>query len=125
MGRPVVHFEVMAKDAKAIRSFYADLFDWKIDADNPMDYGMVSPDDNAPGGAETSGIGGGIGQMPDGLGDGYATFYVDVDDVETALAKAEKLGGTRIVGPENVMEGLTIGLFTDPEGHVVGVAPSG
>ena len=71
-------------------SFYADLFDWKIDADNPMNYGMVSPDDNAPGGAGTSGIGGGIGQMPEGMGDGYATFYVDVDDVETALAKAEK-----------------------------------
>ncbi len=29
------------------------------------------------------------------------------------------------MGPENVMEGLTIGLFTDPEGHVVGVAASG
>ena len=125
MGRPVVHFEVMAEDATAIRSFYADLFDWKIDADNPMNYGMVSPDDNAPGGAETSGIGGGIGQMPDGMGPGYATFYVDVDDVEAALAKAEQLGGARIMGPENVMEGLTIGLFTDPEGHVVGVAASG
>ena len=125
MGRPIVHFEVMAKDATAIRSFYADLFDWKIDADNPLNYGMVSPDDNAPGGAGTSGIGGGIGQMPEGMGDGYATFYVDVDDVEAALSKAENLGGQRLMGPENVMEGLTIGLFTDPEGHIVGLAASG
>ena len=61
---------------------------------------MVAPDDNDPGTAGTSGIGGGIGQMPEGMGDGYATFYVDVDDVETALAKAEKLGGTRLMGPE-------------------------
>ena len=125
MGRPVVHFEVMAKDAKAIRSFYADLFDWKIDANNPMNYGMVSPDDNASGGAGTSGIGGGIGQLPDGFPGGYATFYVDVDDVEASLQKAESLGAQRIMGPENVMEGLTIGLFTDPEGHIVGVAASG
>jgi uncharacterized protein len=124
MGRPIVHFEVMAKDAAAIRTFYADLFDWKIDADNPLDYGMVSADDNAPGGAGTSGIGGGIGQMPDGH-DGYATFYVDVDDVEGALSEAEQLGGSRLMGPENVMEGLTIGLFTDPEGHIVGLAASG
>jgi predicted enzyme related to lactoylglutathione lyase len=124
MGRPVVHFEVMAKDVDALRSFYADLFDWKIDADNPMNYGMVSPDDNVPGGAGTSGIGGGIGQMPDGH-EGYATFYVDVDDVDAVLSKAERLGGTRLMGPENVMEGLVIGLFTDPEGHVVGVAASG
>jgi uncharacterized protein len=124
MGRPVVHFEVMAKDADAIRSFYTDLFDWKIDADNPLNYGMVSADDNAPGGAGTSGIAGGIGQMPDGH-DGYATFYVDVDDVETALSRAESLGGSRLMGPETVMEGLTIGLFADPEGHVVGLAARG
>jgi hypothetical protein len=25
------------------------------------------------------------------------------------------------MGPENVMDDLVIGLFTDPEGHVVGV----
>jgi predicted enzyme related to lactoylglutathione lyase len=56
---------------------------------------------------------------------GYATFYVDVDDVEAALGKAEKLGGTRLMGPETVMESLTIGLFTDPEGHIVGLAASG
>jgi predicted enzyme related to lactoylglutathione lyase len=114
----------MAKDVNALRTFYADLFDWKIDANNPMNYGMVSPDDNAPGSSGTSGIGGGIGQMPDGH-DGYATFYVDVDDVEAALSQAEKLGGTRVMGPENVMEGLTIGLFTDPEGHIVGLAARG
>jgi hypothetical protein len=28
------------------------------------------------------------------------------------------------MGPENVMEGLVIGLFTDPEGHIIGVAAS-
>jgi predicted enzyme related to lactoylglutathione lyase len=124
MGRPVVHFEVMGKDADALRSFYADLFEWKIDASNPMNYGMVDAGDNAPGAAGTQGIAGGIGQMPEGH-DGYATFYVDVDDVEAALQKAESLGGTRVMGPDNVMEGLTIGLFTDPEGHLVGLAAQG
>ena len=62
--------------------------------------------------------------MPDGE-PGYATFYVDVDDVEAALGEAEKLGGARLMGPEKVMEGLTIGLFSDPEGHIVGLAASG
>jgi hypothetical protein len=124
MGQPVVHFEVMGKDAAALRSFYGDLFGWKIDADNPMNYGMVSPDDNPPGSSGTSGIGGGIGQMPEGE-PGYATFYIDVPDVEASLAKAEGLGGTRLMGPENVMEGLVIGLFTDPEGHVIGLAARG
>lgn len=124
MGRPVVHFEVMGRDAATLRAFYADLFDWKIDASNPMGYGMVSADDNTDGTSPTTGIAGGIGQMPEGH-EGYATFYVDVDDVEGALQRAESLGGTRVMGPESVMEGLTIGMFTDPEGHLVGVAAQG
>ena len=33
--------------------------------------------------------------MPEGMGDGYATFHLDVDDVETARTKAGSLGGTR------------------------------
>jgi predicted enzyme related to lactoylglutathione lyase len=52
------------------------------------------------------------------------TFYVEVPDVEEALAKAASLGGTRMMGPDDVMPGLTIGLFTDPEGHVIGVMHS-
>jgi predicted enzyme related to lactoylglutathione lyase len=44
-----------------------------------------------------------------------------VPDVEEALAKAESLGGSRMMGPAEVMEGLVIGLFTDPEQHVIGV----
>jgi predicted enzyme related to lactoylglutathione lyase len=44
----------------------------------------------------------------------------DVPDVEAALAKAEELGGSRVMGPDEVMDGLVIGLFTDPEGHRLG-----
>jgi len=45
---------------------------------------------------------------------------VGVDDVAGALEKAESLGGTKLVGPMEVPGG-NIGLFTDPEGHVVGL----
>jgi predicted enzyme related to lactoylglutathione lyase len=41
--------------------------------------------------------------------------------VEAALAKAEGLGGSRVMGPEKVMEEIEIGLFNDPEGHLIGV----
>ena len=53
------------------------------------------------------------------------TFYVEVPDVGAALEKAESLGGSRMMGPEEVMEGVEIGLFNDPEGHVVGVVKAG
>lgn len=52
------------------------------------------------------------------------SFYVAVPDVEAALAAAERLGGSRLMGPEQPMEGLEVGLFTDPEGHLVGVVKS-
>jgi uncharacterized protein len=78
MGRPVVHFEVMGKDGEKLRSLYAELFHWVIDADNPLGY------------------------------------------VEAALARAEQLGGTRLMGPSEVQPGIGLH-FSDPEGHMVGV----
>lgn len=118
MGHPVVHFEVVGTDGAALQSFYSELFEWKIDADNPMGYGMVQREENLS--AEGIGIGGGVGQAPEGYG-GHVTFYVEVPDVEGALAEAVSLGGTRMMGPEEVMPGLEIGLFNDPQGHTIGL----
>lgn len=118
MGQPVVHFEVIGKDAGKLQSYYADLFDWKIDTSNPMNYGLVKGEDNL---SAMGSIGGGIGGPgPDGY-EGHVTFYVGVPDVEEALAKAESLGGTRVMGPETIMGEITLGQFTDPEGHLIGV----
>jgi predicted enzyme related to lactoylglutathione lyase len=61
-----------------------------------------------------------VGAGPEGY-EGHVTFYVEVPDAEAALARAGELGGTRVMGPDQVMEGLVIGQFADPEGHVVGV----
>ena len=118
MGQPVVHFEIVGKDMDTLHRYYSDLFGWEISADNPMSYGIVAREGNTnPDGV---GIGGGIGAGPEGY-PGHVTFYVEVQDVEASLAQAESLGGSRMMGPEQVMEGVEIGLFTDPEGHLVGV----
>jgi uncharacterized protein len=118
MGQPVVHFEVIGKDPQKLHGFYSELFGWEIDANNPMNYGMVQRDGNVT--DDGIGIGGGIGPSQEG-GDGWVTFYVAADDVEESLQKAESLGGTRVMGPMEVPEGPEIGLFNDPEGHLVGV----
>ena len=118
MGQPVVHFEIIGKDAGKLQSYYAELFGWEIDSDNPMNYGMVARDGNVN--PDGIGIGGGVGAGTEGY-DGHVTFYVEVDDVEAALAKAESLGGTRVMGPDKVMDTLVLGHFTDPEGHLIGV----
>jgi predicted enzyme related to lactoylglutathione lyase len=121
VGQPVVHFEVIGKDGAALQSFYADLFEWQINADNPMGYGLVQREDNVN--PEGVGIGGGVGSGPDGY-DGHVTFYVEVPDVKAALAKAESLGGRRVMGPETIMGRMVLGQFTDPEGRLIGLVGS-
>src|SRR5688572_18376062 len=119
MGQPVVHFEVIGKDGEKLRNYYSELFGWEFgDVVGPTNYAVVPRDGNTN--AEGVGIGGGVGTVPEGY-DGHVTFYVEVPDVEAALAQAESLGGSRMMGPEKVMDQVEIGLFTDPEGNQVGV----
>jgi uncharacterized protein len=118
MGNAVV-LEVVGQDGEKLRSYYSELFGWNINADNPMQYGMVDGKDNKTSTGDT-GIGGGVGQGPEGY-EGHVTFYVAVPDVEQALQKAEGLGGTRVMGPEQIMDMVELGQFKDPEGNLVGL----
>ena len=112
MGNPTVFFEVAGPDQKGLIDFYTQLFGWKTnDIPGDMPYSLVTPGEG--------GTPGGIGPTPDGS-QGHVTFYVGVDDIAGALEKAESLGGSKIMGPVPVPGG-EIGLFTDPEGHVIGV----
>jgi len=111
MGNPVTWFEVTGRDGAALQRFYSSLFDWKLDANNPMHYAIVDT-----GGA----VGGGVGQTTDGSS-GATTFYVETDDVAAHLKRAEAAGGTIVLEETQVMEGTVLGLFADPEGHVVGL----
>ena len=111
MGNPVTWFEITGRDGPALQRFYAELFDWKLDADNPMNYAVVDT-----GGA----IGGGIGATQDGSAGG-TTVYVETDDIPGHLKRAEAAGGQILMEETQILEGTVIGLFADPEGHVVGL----
>jgi predicted enzyme related to lactoylglutathione lyase len=79
-------------------------------------YGFVDLITMPDGTGIRGGVGGGAGYS------GHAIFYVGVPDVEAALQEAERLGGTRQMGPATSASGLVVGHFTDPEGHLIGVA---
>jgi uncharacterized protein len=111
MGHAVVHFEILGPDGEALQRYYADLFGWEIDASNPMKYGMVQP--TAPG------IGGGVG--PSEEGSALVTFYVDTDDLQASLDKAESLGGKRVQPPTDIPGGPSVAMFADPQGNVIGL----
>jgi len=115
MSNKVTHFEVLGKDGKKLQRFYASLFGWKVDASNPMQYGLVGP--------EQGGIGGGIAQSQQGRP--MVTFYVEVADLAAALKKAEGLGGKAVMQPMDVPGGPRIAQFSDPDGNVIGLVQAG
>jgi predicted enzyme related to lactoylglutathione lyase len=123
MGQPVVHFEVIGKDREKLVGYYSELFGWKIDTNNPANYGIVQREGNTN--ADGAGIGGGVGAAPEGSDGHGVTFYVEVPSVEDALAKAESLGGKRLWGPDEVPGmPIVLGHFKDPEGHLIGLVQS-
>jgi predicted enzyme related to lactoylglutathione lyase len=119
-----VHFEIIGKDPAKLRGYFGELFGWEFDLPSPVSaavsdpasYGFVNRMTTSDGTGIPGGVGGGPGY------EGHAVFYVAVPDVEAALAKAESLGGKRLMGPERAPSGLVVGHFTDPEGNLVGVA---
>ena len=113
MTRPVVFFEIRGRDSKRLQEFYASLFGWKIDSNNPMNYGMVEPGIGGP----EQGVGGGIVQAEEPL----VTFYVQVVDLNETLAKAEEMGGKAVMQPMDFPNGPTIAMFRDPEGNTIGL----
>ena len=112
MGAPVVRFEIMGGNGNQLEKFYGELFGWKIDSNNPMEYGMVDT-----GGA--GGINGGVGVSRDS--GNRVSVYVQVEDLDAALAKAEKLGGRTILPPSQVPGGPKLAMFADPAGNVTGL----
>jgi predicted enzyme related to lactoylglutathione lyase len=112
MPNPVTWWEITGKDGKKLQDFYAQLFDWHVDANNPMDYGMV--DAHADGG-----IGGGISADQNGMN--RVTIYVQVDDLDAYLKKAESLGGKTVVPVTEVPGMVTFAMFQDVGGNIVGL----
>jgi predicted enzyme related to lactoylglutathione lyase len=109
-AQPVVHFEIHGKDGKRLQDFYGKAFGWQIDANNPMQYGMVA--------AADGGIAGGVtaSDMAPAI-----TIYIQVADPAAALKKVAEMGGSTVMEPMDVPGGPTIAQFRDPEGNLVGL----
>jgi uncharacterized protein len=114
MGAPVVHWEINSNDAERLQAFYSKLFDWKINSKNPMRYGLVNT-------GNKSGANGGIGPNDPNQPGPAVTFYVAVRDLQQALSKAVGLGGTIVMPPTEIPNMVTMAMFRDPDGNVIGM----
>ena len=113
MANPVTWFEIIGGDAAALHEFYRKAFDWKVGEAMPQmgNYAMV---DN-----EEQGIGGGIGG--DTADKARVTVYIQVADPDDALKKVEAGGGKTLMPTTTITDGVTIAMFSDPAGNVMGL----
>ena len=115
MSHSVVHFELNGPNADAAARFYAELFGWHPTT-IPGGYVVV---DTHGGAGINGGIGTEEGEAPN------VRIYVDADDIQALLDRAEALGG-RVTQPIREIPGVvTFAVFADPAGNQIGVVQSG
>ncbi|MEX2158912.1 MAG: VOC family protein [Dehalococcoidia bacterium] len=111
--RPVVAFQIQARDRDKQEAFYREMFDWDITRDAAIPVSLIPPGKGPP----VEGVGGVLVQNERSA---FAVF-IQVADLGESMKKAEELGGKSIFGPIDVPGGPTIAQIEDPEGNLVGL----
>lgn len=112
-GNPIVHWELMGPDGEAMKGFYSQIFEWKLETVEGFDgYHMTVGDEMGVNGA----VGKGSAEMP-----AYQTIYVGCEDIDVKLAEIGEAGGVTVVPKTTIPDMVTFALFTDPAGNLVGL----
>lgn len=110
MAHPVVHFELSGPDDRQLAGFYASLFGWRIRPVPEIGYALINTG---------GGINGGIARSDNSPA--TSIFYIETDDLQTALDKINLVGG-KTLRPITELPGMvTYALFEDLDGLVVGL----
>ena len=112
MKNPVVRWQVISPDPDASSRFLSQLFGWKTTRDNALGYREVK--------AGEGGINGGIWPAPEGVKP-FVQLFVQVDDVDEAVAKATALGATLIVPKSVLPAGDEMAVVLDPQGLPIAI----
>jgi uncharacterized protein len=106
----IVHIEIPTANADESGKFYQQLFGWKITPVPEMNYTLFEPE---------TGPGGGFTLVGENTKVGDVLIYVDSDDIEADLKKAEKLGAKVLVPKSEITETGWFGVFSDPTGNMI------
>jgi uncharacterized protein len=108
----VVHFEIPIDDNDRGVGFYREAFGWALEQFGPVEYWTTAA-------GEGDGIGGALMKRTD---DSRALmFYIEVDDVDTALSAIEAAGGRRLTERMPIPTVGWSAFFEDTEGNKVGI----
>jgi predicted enzyme related to lactoylglutathione lyase len=111
----VIHFDIAADDPLRAKTFYEQVFGWKIDKwDGPMDYWLITT-----GPSEEAGIDGGLGMRSE-PGSGTENT-IGVDSVDDYLARITAHGG-KVIRPKAAVPGVGwLAYCEDSEGNRFGL----
>jgi hypothetical protein len=105
-ARPVVHWEIQARDPRKMREFYAQMFNWSIGDGPIMQIGVgIGGPEPGPAGHILP------GDTP------RIVLYIQVLDLRATMERATALGGSVTALPFDVPGGPTIAGIADPEGN--------
>lgn len=111
MASPIVHFEIGSPDSGALAEFYSEVFDWKF-----LDIGAIRPVVGGHEGGPT-GLLNTLGHPPHN----YVLIYIQVDDIDLAIAQSSDHGGKLLVGPGSLPDGRRFAWISDPVGNTIGL----
>ncbi len=114
MANPFVFVELNTTDVAKAKTFYGNLFSWKLEdvEMGPETYTMIKPG---------AGTGGGIMRHPVPGASSAWLAYVEVDDIAAATKKAKSLGATIMKDVTEVMGMGWLSILIDPTGAALGL----
>jgi predicted enzyme related to lactoylglutathione lyase len=113
MGDPVVQWQVVTKEPQKHAAFYAAVFSWKINSDNPLGYRMADPE-------SARGIPGGFWPAPPEAS-AFVQLFMEVSDVSETIRKVTLNGGSVLIPPQTLPGGEQMAVLRDPMGVTFGV----
>jgi predicted enzyme related to lactoylglutathione lyase len=113
MPNPVVRWQILSPEPEKLTQFYQRLFSWKVSSANALGYREIRT-------SVSPSIDGGVWPAPAQSGT-FVQLFIEVEDVDASIAKAESLGATTLVPKSVLPDGDTMAVLQDPAGMSFGV----
>jgi len=117
MDHTIVHFEIPALDVEKLKTFYSELFGWKIEkSPGTMEYWLI---ETVPVDEKMTPLRPGVngGMYKKERAELKSVNYISVESIDEYIRKIRNLGG-RIISPKQEVPNVGwIAMALDPEGN--------
>lgn len=110
---PVTAFQILSPQPEEHARFYAELFGWQVDANNPLGYRQFDT-------GSAKGISGGVWPAPP-QAQAFVQLFIEVASAADTIAKTQSLGGQTLIPPQTLPDGQQMAVLRDPHGVTFGI----